>query len=325
MVRPLRIEYKDALYHVTARGNEKGEIFTDDADRRRFIDILKRETERYSARLYAYVLMGNHYHLMIQTPDANLSDLMHRMQTAYTVYYNRKHERCGHLFQGRYKAIIVEKDAYLMELSRYIHLNPVRAGFAAAPELWEWSSYGEYIAERQIVKWIRREEILKYFRNHPGGKVRAYRGYVEAGAKESQSNPFGEITNQILLGGEDFVNEIKHRLKSNIIEKDRETPTLQLIGRWSNEDADDALTKISEHYGVTVAVLTAVHRPCSRSRDTAIYVFNKMSGWRLREIAERFGIGYSAVDKCARRVSVRMSNDMRFEKEINLLCSIFET
>ena len=128
MTRPLRIDYPDALYHVTCRGNERKEIFRDDHDRSAFLEKLQSSLEVYALRLHAYVLMNNHFHLVLQTPKANLSEFMRQFNVSYTGYHNRRHQRAGHLYQGRFKAVLVEADSYLLELSRYVHLNPVRVG-----------------------------------------------------------------------------------------------------------------------------------------------------------------------------------------------------
>jgi len=133
MGRPLRIEYHDAFYHITARGNDRQNVFRTNKDRERFLEYLESATERYKAVIHAYCLMDNHYHLLLQTPEGNLSQIMHHINGAYTNYYNTKRNRAGHLFQGRYKAILVNIDEYAKELSRYIHLNPVRAGMAEKP------------------------------------------------------------------------------------------------------------------------------------------------------------------------------------------------
>jgi len=143
MARPLRLEFAGALYHVTARGNERRAIFLGnlDTDRTVFLDALAQTAERFNWVCHAYCLMTNHYHLLIETPDANLSKGMRQLNGVYTQHVNRSHRRVGHLFQGRYKGILVEKEAYLLGLARYVVLNPVRAGVVAAPEDWGWSSY----------------------------------------------------------------------------------------------------------------------------------------------------------------------------------------
>ena len=141
MVRPLRIEYEGALYHVTSRGNAGGDIFVDDKDRTRFLETFSEVVERYRFIIHAYCLMSNHYHVMVETPQGNLSAGMRQLNGVYTQRFNVHRGSRGHLMQGRYKAFLVEKESYLLELSRYIVLNPVRAGKVASPHQWAWSSY----------------------------------------------------------------------------------------------------------------------------------------------------------------------------------------
>jgi len=141
MVRPLRIQYKGAFYHITARGNEKKDLYRDECDRRRFLKILESVVDKYKWNIYAYCLMNNHYHLLIETPLKNLSFGMRQLNGIYGQYFNRRHTRVGHLFQGRFKSLLIEKESYLLEVSRYIILNPVRAGLIDEPVDWKWSSY----------------------------------------------------------------------------------------------------------------------------------------------------------------------------------------
>ncbi|MDA3902779.1 MAG: transposase, partial [Desulfuromusa sp.] len=141
MSRQLRIVYPGAYYHVTSRGNERKDVFKSQRDREKFLEYLTSATERYGAVVHAFCLMSNHYHLLLETPEGNLSQIMRHINGAYTTYFNMKRKRSGHLFQGRFKAILIEADEYLTELSRYIHLNPVRAGIVEKPEQYKWSSY----------------------------------------------------------------------------------------------------------------------------------------------------------------------------------------
>ena len=145
MARPLRIIYPGAFYHITSRGNEQRVIFKSQRDRKKFLSYLESATQRYDARIHAYCLMDNHYHLLIETPSGNLPQIMRHINGAYTTYFNVKHKRSGHLLQGRYKAILVEMDIYAKELSRYIHLNPLRAGMVELPEEYKWSSLPFYL------------------------------------------------------------------------------------------------------------------------------------------------------------------------------------
>ena len=153
MARPLRIEYPGAYYHITSRGNERKAIFKNNTDRISFLSYLKSAFLRYGATIHVYCLMNNHYHLLLETPKGNLSKIMHHINGAYTTYYNVKHRRAGQLTQGRYKAILVHADTYAGELSRYIHLNPVRAGMVDMPEKYTWSSYQYYMCYEYVVSW----------------------------------------------------------------------------------------------------------------------------------------------------------------------------
>jgi putative transposase len=141
MARPLRLEFEGALYHVTSRGDRREPIFEDDTDRRRLLEIVEQGMERFDAVVFAYCLMDNHYHFVLHTHQPNLSRLMRHINGVYTQAYNRRHRKVGHLFQGRFKAVLVDKDAYLLEVCRYVDLNPVRAGMVRRPQDWTWSSY----------------------------------------------------------------------------------------------------------------------------------------------------------------------------------------
>ena len=177
MGRPLRIEYPGAHYHVTSRGNERKDVFKSQKDREQFLLYLESAVNRYEAVIHGYCLMSNHYHLLLETPSGNLSKIMQHINGAYTNYFNVKRKRSGHLFQGRYKAIVIEADEYAQELSRYIHLNPVRADIVGKPEEYRWSSYLEYIGERKHPEWLEISFILDYF-GKGEDRFRKYRGFV---------------------------------------------------------------------------------------------------------------------------------------------------
>ena len=186
MARLLRVEYAGAIYHVTARGNGRGLVFEGDADRTRFLEKLAETTEEYRLRVYAYVLMGNHYHLVVETPRANLSEAMQQFQTSYVVYHNRRHDRSGHLFGGRFKARVVEGNEYLLKLTRYVHLNPVKIhevkGLPLKEQIaqlrrYRWSSYPAYAGLARREAWVDYGPL----NNLIGHGTRAYRRYVEGG------------------------------------------------------------------------------------------------------------------------------------------------
>jgi REP element-mobilizing transposase RayT len=191
MTRPLRIQYPGAWYHVTCRGNERRDIFADDSDRCQFLDILTESCAIYGVEIHGYVLMTNHFHFVVHTPQANLNRFMQRFNTTYTVYFNRRHHRSGHLFQGRYKALLVDADSYLLELSRYVHLNPVRVKGNAALSPTEkretlrsyrWSSFNGYIQLGKRPEFLHCGKILTMIGtgDDPHSR-RAYRRFVQKG------------------------------------------------------------------------------------------------------------------------------------------------
>ena len=189
MARALRIEFPGAFYHVTSRGNERKAIFKSLQDREKFLSYLESATERYGAVVHVYCLMDNHYHLLLETPLWNLSKIMQHINGAYTTYFNTKRERSGHLFQGRYKAILVEADEYAKELSRYIHLNPVRAAMVKTPEEYRWSSCQYYTVRRKAPAWLTRNFILSYFDTKPTAAMKMYRSFVHTLMDQEYESP----------------------------------------------------------------------------------------------------------------------------------------
>jgi REP element-mobilizing transposase RayT len=212
VARPLRLEYEGACYHVTSRGNERGKVFFSEADCRKFLGYLEQAKKKYKVVLHSYVLMTNHYHLLIETPEANLSKVMHHINGAYTTYINIKRKRSGHLFQGRYKAIVVDRDSYLGELSRYIHLNPVRAKLVQKPEDYTYSSYQAYISGKRNGLITTGLVLGLVGSGKPDSRGR-YRAFVEAGVGLEIENPADKVYGGMILGSADFINEALGKLK----------------------------------------------------------------------------------------------------------------
>lgn len=292
MGRPLRIEYPGAYYHVTARGNEQRDIFKSRADRERFLAYLASATERYGAVIHVWCLMNNHYHLLVETPEANLSQIMRHINGAYTNYYNTKRKRAGHLLQGRYKAILVERDAYALELSRYIHLNPVRAGLSRRPEEYAWSSYRNYIGQQTAPGWLRRSEILAHF----DGNEKRYRTFVEDRLGDGGTSPLANTLASTILGRSEFIREVEETCLTGK-RPSRDVPDLRKLGcRWS---VDDILTTVETILGTQKGL----------ARKVAIHLCHRHSGAKLREIGEKFGIGESAVSQESRRFADRLAVD----------------
>jgi len=207
MTRPLRIEYPGAVYHVTSRGNAQMDIFNDDGDRNTFYDVLKSARNRFNIVIHAFCLMDNHYHLLVETPDANLSRFMRQLNGVYTQRYNNHYTRSGHLFQGRYKAILVQQDLYLAELSRYIVLNPVRAGMVGAAKDWSWSSYRATAGLSTRISWLSSDWLLSNFAKKRKEAQLLYRRFVSEG--RGQEKPWPKLSHQIYLGDEQFVNTMQ--------------------------------------------------------------------------------------------------------------------
>jgi len=209
MARPIRLEFPNALYHVMSRGNGGESIFVDDSDRQQFLDLLAALIKCYDAICYAYCLMDNHYHLLIETPKGNLSQIMRGLNGRYTRFFNKTRQQMGHVFQGRYKAIIVQKDSYLLELSRYIILNPVRAGVVVAPEYYSWSSYGATIGLRACPEWLAVNNLLSFFCHQRKEAIRQYTAYVNQGINQPFS---GKIMQQTYLGDSAFINTVQKHI-----------------------------------------------------------------------------------------------------------------
>jgi len=264
MSRPLRIQYPGAFYHITARGNERRSIFSGPHDREKLLYFFSEAVLRYGVSIHTYCLMENHYHILLETSDPNLSQALHFINGGYATYYNRAHRRSGHLLQGRYRAILVEKDQYALALSRYIHLNPVRAGVSEKPDDYPWSSYRAYLDPRRRPSWLETSLILGYFGPKEAEARRRYRKFVEDGLREKISDPLDGLVSGVLLGTEDFINWVKESSTKGM-EGGRDIPAVkQLRPRL----AVDQVTKRAE------AVLGKDHRWL---RDVSLYLCHRYS------------------------------------------------
>ena len=211
MARPLRIEFPGALYHVTSRGNARQRVFLDDEDREMFLSTLAWVVERFGWCCHAYCMMGNHVHLLIETPQPNLSRGMRQLNGVYTQHFNRRHRKVGHLFQGRFKAILVEKEGYLLELARYIVLNPVRAKMVKMPERYPWSSYRAMVGLAPVPPALATEWILEQFAGTRAVARRRYAKFVHDGI--GVPGPWEEVKGQVLLGSEAFIERLASQLQ----------------------------------------------------------------------------------------------------------------
>ena len=273
MARPLRLEYPGALYHVTARGNAKGDIYLDDADRRIFLRLLGTTATRQHWLLHAFCLMGNHYHLLIEAPEPNLSRGMHRLNGAYSQCFNRRHERVGHVLQGRFTAILVECEAYLLELARYVPLNPVRAAFVTSPEDWPWSSYRPTAGLEPSPPWLTTSAVLERFACEAERARLRFREFVRDGLNAPA--PWSALQGQVFLGSEQFAVRMGRALI--------QTPISTEIPRADRLAGRPALA----------ALLGPPSATDRQRRNAAIIEAHLVHGYSLADISRYLGLHYS--------------------------------
>jgi len=316
MARKLRVEFSGAIYHVTIRGVERRRLFDDDGDRERFVDRLGRFCEELDVRCYLFCLMRNHAHLLVETPGGNLGKFMHRLQTAYTVYYNQRHRRAGHLFQGRYKAILVSGDEYLLKLSRYIHLNPVQVGTAKALELKErlamlrdyrWSSYPGYIGRWAQEGFVEEHPILEMVGETK--RREAYRRFVEAGLAEND-----EVLTALLknaewgIGSEAFRAANQDRYADRVRACNRKEDASFRGARARVLKPEAILGVVSEALGLRGGWVT--ERGPGLGRCVAAAMLGKYGGLSQRETAKFVGVGTgAAVSFQLRRLEAALVED----------------
>lgn len=322
MGRPLRIEYPGALYHITSRGNEKRKIFKDDKDRTTFLNILKDYHDRFGILVHSYVLMDNHYHLILETPKGNLLKVMHGINSRYTIYFNRRHKRSGHLFQGRYKAIIVDKDEYLIPLSRYVHLNPVRARMVEKPEQYKWSSYRGYMGKGKEDNWVEYSWVLSKFGQRRKIAGQKYREYTEEGLIVKIESPLKDLLGQVVLGGDEFKEKIMEYLEGKHISQ-------EIVERKRFEKRalpDDIVKEVAKKFGMEDKEVRSRGRRGNIARLAAIYIMQRYSGISNEEIGKIFeGIHYSAVSKASVRLKEKMTSDKKLSKLVKEITSNVKT
>lgn len=271
MSRPLRIEFPGALYHLTTRGDRREDIYLSDDDRQQWLMLLGKVSKRFNWRCHAYCLMSNHYHIVVETVEGNLSKGMRHLNGVYTQYFNRTHDRVGHVFQGRYKAILVEKDSYLLELARYVVLNPVRAGIVKKPEKWHWSSYLAMIEKASTPEWLEKNWILGQFGVRRKRSLEKYQEFVYQGI--DLPTIWEDLSGQIYLGSEKFIDSMKG-LYGDLIE-------LNEIPKVQHRTGKKPMEHFSSKYERGVAMYEAYH-----------------SGhYTMKQIAEYFGVHYATVSR----------------------------
>jgi putative transposase len=278
MARPLRVEYEGAVYHITSRGNARESIFLDDEDRSIYLAALGETVTRYGWVCHAYCLMSNHYHLLLETPSPNLSRGMKLLNGVYTQRFNRHHKRCGHLLQGRYKSILVEKESHLLELARYVVLNPIRAKMVRSVRDWPWSSYRATSGQAEVPEFLKIDWILSQFDASRDRAIRAYRRFVRQGRGVGV---WGGLRAGSLLGGADFVEKMRPRLL--------DTPLDQNVLRRERDAARPSLDEL---------FLDVVDKS---DRDTRIHDAVHVHHYKLQEVADHLGLHFSTISVIANR------------------------
>ncbi len=278
MARPLRIEYPGAVYHITSRGNARQAIFLSDDDRGKFLGIMAEIVEKYNWLCHVVCLLDNHYHAVIETPDPNLSLGMRQLNGVYTQAFNRAHQRVGHVFQGRYKAILVEKESHLLELCRYIVLNPVRAGMVSKPDEWKWSSYQSTAYAGKVPEYLTIDWVLGQFAEEKTAARQRYRKFIADGLT-LEARPWEKLVGQVFLGSENFVARLGELLGDK--QEMKEIPRAQ---RYPGRPPLDRL----------FADIGAANR---QQRNKLLAEAHVTYGYTLKDIAGFLGIHYTTVSR----------------------------
>ena len=297
MARALRAEYEGAFYHVTSRGNDRNRIFFNKTDYEKFKAYLEEGINKFGYRLHAYVLMSNHYHLLLETPNANLSKIMHYLNGSYTAYINKKRDRSGHLFQGRFKAILIQKDSYLLELSRYIHLNPVKAGMVEKPQDYIYSSYKSYIEVKED-SIVNRELILSMISKKRKEAFSKYRAFVEGVKIDELENPLRDIYGGFILGSKSFIKQTLDLL-DDIRLDNRDISHRKMLR--NTIEPEDVIKNVSKYLSVPVHDLFKMK---GEIRGILVYMLKTNTDMTNTEIGKLFdGLSYSAVSQIKKRFS----------------------
>ena len=278
MARPLRIELSGGLYHVTSRGDRREDIYLDDVDRSNWVTLFGHVCKRFNWVCHAYCLMDNHYHIVVETAEANLSKGMRQLNGVYTQNFNRRHNRVGHVYQGRYKAILVDKDSYLLELSRYVVLNPVRSGEVKAVEQWSWSSYSAMTDKSDRPDWLQTDWVLGQFGKQRKRAIAAYIDFVHAGMK--LPSVWVDLRGQIYLGKEEFVKTMQQHMQSD--------KNISEIPRAQRRAAARPLSYYSSF----------------ANRNTGIAAAYQTGDYSMKAIADEFGLHYATVSRIIKKAGL---------------------
>jgi len=306
----------DGIYHVTARGLERRQIVRDRVDRKKWTERLGQVAKRRDWRVYAWALMDNHYHLFLRVPHADLSQGMHDFNAGYASVFNRRHGRCGPLFQGRFKSILVEKEYHYWELSRYVHLNPVRAGLVTAPETYPWSSCPLYFRSSMAPTWLAWEEILRAHGDDIQVAQRSYLRFLKEGISRDYPSPLDAATASTLLGSPVYLKRMKTQLQDQLPK--REVPAARQLR--VSLSADDVIQVVCNHFNVRKAYLVRKGIRGTRVRAIAIYLCRNMTGCSMIEIGRYFGgVNGQAVSNAVTKICQERNRDGLLDQQ---LCAV---
>lgn len=309
MARALRLAFEGACYHITSRGNRRENIFYSDGDKKVFIGKLNETLNKYHFICHAYCLMDNHYHLFIETPNANISEGMHYLNTSYTNWFKAEHNIVGSVLQGRYKSILVDQDNYGLKLSAYIHLNPLRAGIVEDINQYRWSSYLDYVSDRgKVVERLEKEFILSQFGEDPKEARKRYKSYVKENT--GMKDPLAASYRGIALGTVRYIDEILNRIKK--IGRKREIIATRASGK---KNAEEIIGSIQKRYRVTRNDIVDKKRG-NVCRKISMYLIKKHTDLRLSEIGKIYGMDYAAVSQSCKRFGDELNKNKEIRRMI---------
>ncbi len=316
MARSLRIEYENAWYHVMNRGARKMDIFNTDAERKLFLELLGQVHKRYQIEIHAYCLMNNHYHLLLKTPLANLSKAMKHLNGVYVQRYNKVNQIDGPLFRGRFKSIIVDANNYLLRLSRYIHLNPVKGNLVNRAEDYQWSSCAAYLGEVESPEWLQKNHVLSRFGNKL--QQQKYKLFLQETEDRELMTFFSKLKRLPVLGSEAFTKTISEKyLHEKTLSP--EVPEQNLLYKKKLPKLDEVMAVVAEYYQIDLVELTISKRgQINLPRSVAIYLACQITGQNLQIIARAFNnVNYSCVSRTVRKVGEQINQDVDLRLEIN--------
>jgi REP element-mobilizing transposase RayT len=300
MARPLRLEYPGAVYHVTARGHERGAIFREDTDREKFLALLGSISRNQGWELHGYCLMGNHYHLLVETPSGGLSRGMKALNGRYAQWFNRSHRRRGHFLEGRFRSVLVQKQSHLLELHRYVVLNPVRARLVQRAEEWKWSSYRATVGLEKAPEWLEVDWTLEQFARSRSMARRAFRRFVAEG--RGSGSDIETLERGGLLGDEAFEQEIRQLLEGKQI-SDEIPLRYRSVARVALGDIRRAVARAWR-----VPETGLDRRRGGDEKKAAIYLARKLTNLGGREIGAAFGVKTARVSNIVTEIERKASS-----------------